>query len=599
MMKSLENRFYYLDNFCIAINWVRERYDDLLTKEERGFIDFFPLLPQPSRALLVRMLMRKGDYFRSGKLCYDEIGEVQAAAAPLIALGWVNDAPALHLDTLFSLLKKTEVSHIFGALLRKNAAYAAKKADQLLALRNEFSDGPDARADVARGVATADGADGADVAVGANADVDAPVNVATDDNAESETRAFLSWYPDASDCVYQVCVSALCDRLRLLFFGNLRQDWTEFVLVDLGLFTYEKVAFSLASRGFQHRQDIDDYYYLYQCGQRFHQGESAETVLIDIPTESYDSILLEGRRNRLLFQIAEHYEQAKDYAAALNLYGRITYPGSRVRTIRTMERCGHFSAAFSLAKIAENQPESEAEKQHLLRIFPRLNRQLGYPKAPVIEKRSVDRIDLMLLRPAEPKSVEECARDHIEALAPEQGARVHYVENGLINSLFGLLCWNAIFAPIPNAFYHPFHTGPVDLYSPDFFQRRAAQFGESLQQLDSDQYISTIRQSFKDKYGIQSPFVFWELMSKELLEVALACLPAYHLKRWFERMLEDIKSNRAGMPDLIQFWPAEKKYRMIEVKGPGDRLQDNQLRWLDYCARNDMPVAVCYVQWAD
>jgi len=36
---------------------------------------------------------------------------------------------------------------------------------------------------------------------------------------------------------------------------------------------------------------------------------------------------------------------------------------------------------------------------------------------------------------------------------------------------------------------------------------------------------------------------------------------------------------------------------MIEVKGPGDRLQDNQLRWIAYCATHDMPVSVCYLQW--
>jgi hypothetical protein len=37
---------------------------------------------------------------------------------------------------------------------------------------------------------------------------------------------------------------------------------------------------------------------------------------------------------------------------------------------------------------------------------------------------------------------------------------------------------------------------------------------------------------------------------------------------------------------------------MIEVKGPGDRLQDNQIRWLHYFAEHGIPVAVCYVQWA-
>src|SRR5690606_40867171 len=62
------------------------------------------------------------------------------------------------------------------------------------------------------------------------------------------------------------------------------------------------------------------------------------------------------------------------------------------------------------------------------------------------------------------------------------------------------------------------------------------------------------------------------------------CLPPAHLRACFERLLQDIRANRAGMPDLIQFWPAERRYRMIEVKGPGDRLQDNQKRWLAFCA---------------
>jgi hypothetical protein len=38
---------------------------------------------------------------------------------------------------------------------------------------------------------------------------------------------------------------------------------------------------------------------------------------------------------------------------------------------------------------------------------------------------------------------------------------------------------------------------------------------------------------------------------------------------------------------------------MVEVKGPGDRLQDNQLRWIEYCATHQMPIAVCYLQWAE
>jgi VRR-NUC domain. len=79
--------------------------------------------------------------------------------------------------------------------------------------------------------------------------------------------------------------------------------------------------------------------------------------------------------------------------------------------------------------------------------------------------------------------------------------------------------------------------------------------------------------------------------------MALDCIPAAHLKLWCLRILDDIRENRNGFPDLIQFWPQQGRYRMVEVKGPGDRLQDNQRRWLDYCAQHAMPVAVCYLQW--
>jgi VRR-NUC domain len=76
-------------------------------------------------------------------------------------------------------------------------------------------------------------------------------------------------------------------------------------------------------------------------------------------------------------------------------------------------------------------------------------------------------------------------------------------------------------------------------------------------------------------------------------------LPAAHLKLWFARLLDDIRENRSGLPDLIRFWPDERRYELIEVKGPGDRLQDNQIRWLQYCVRHGMPVRVVDVRWAE
>src|ERR1700761_3970675 len=52
--------FYYLENFCTALSWLQERYEDVLAEAERSFIDRFLGLPRAPAALLVRMIGRKG-----------------------------------------------------------------------------------------------------------------------------------------------------------------------------------------------------------------------------------------------------------------------------------------------------------------------------------------------------------------------------------------------------------------------------------------------------------------------------------------------------------------------------------------------------------
>jgi hypothetical protein len=509
------------------------------------------MLPKASRALLVRMVMRKGDLFRASKLNYAEIGDTRQAASALVACGWVDDQPTLTLEQLFGLLKKPEISQVFHFSRRDGDA---RKIDQLMALS--------ARAEYAT------------------------------------ARSFAAWHADSEDCVYRILIMGLCERLRLLFFGNLHQDWSEFVLSDLGIFRYEKVAFSASSRGFLTRRDVEDYLHLHQCRERFQQGEPPADILKDIPAAMSGREWLESKRAKLLFRIAQRLEQLEEWSNALAIYSTCGYPGARMRTVRVLERTGQFEAAFELAAAIAHLAENEAEQQQLTRIVPRLRRKLGLPKifSGESDATAAEEIELDLRRPQAGFFVEHLVKEHLAQSAAY--TRVYYVENTLVNSLFGLLCWNAIFMAVPGAFFHPFHTGPADLSHPDFHRRRAQAFAACLGQLDSDRYKHTIIRTFHEKSGIQSPFVFWETLDQELMELALTCIPGEHLKKWFTRILQDIPSNRTGWPDLIQFWPDEKRYRMIEVKGPGDRLQDNQRRLLAHFAVHDMPAAVCYVRWS-
>jgi hypothetical protein len=540
---------YYLLNFERALAWLAERYADVLGPDERSFLTEFSRLPQASRALLVRMLMRKGTLFKASRLIYDEIGCPLLAATPLIALGWIDATPHLSLDELFALATRPELQQIFTDV---PARKGLRKSDLLDALRATCHD----------------------------------------------AKPYDVWNPQTSDRVFHVTVAPLCERLRLMFFGNLQQDWSEFVLADLGVFQYETVAFSPSSRAFQQRADVDGYLALHACREALETlsaDEPVDPLLDEIAAIEIGNPWLEARRAKLLFRVGQHCERQQQWDAALSVYIRCTWPGARHRRMRVLERCGRFEAAFALAQEAAEGPESEEERQRLARMLPRLQRRLGLQAARGTGARPIERSTLVLPRPAAALAVEYVARDHLGC----PHAPVHYVENALINSLFGLLCWEPVFAAIPGAFFHPFQRGPADLHAPDFHARRAAQFEVCLAQLDSGAYRETILRHLESKAGLQSPFVFWGVLTPELVTQALDCLPAAHLKLWFERLLRDIRSNRSGLPDLVRFWPAERRYELIEVKGPGDRLQDNQIRWLEYCAQHGMPVRVLDVRWAD
>jgi VRR-NUC domain len=567
--------YYYLENFTVALDWLRGRYRDLLDGEERHFIEDFARLPTASAALVVRMIMRQGDLFRTSKLCYREIGCPRRAAAPLVELRWLDPRPCLSFPDLCRLLRKAE---LWCALGLRGTARLARKAE-LIAF------------------------------AGARAE---------------EMRPLQQWWPEAPDEIFHVRIAPLCERLRLMFFGNFHQSWSEFVLADLGIFRYESVCLDESARAFQTRQQIEQFYAIFRCRELLRAGARLEDVLAAVPprlvegdeigtcdahVEAANALTapgiigasgawIETKRAKLLFAIGQLCERAQELPRALEVYQGCSHPEARIRASRVLEKLERLDEAAVLLGRVQQAPANELEGQLAARILRRLNRRLGRSpqqacapeRAP---KRGWDSLELVLPRPEPPQPVELVVRDHLSA----PHASVLYVENTLVNALFGLLCWEAIFAPLPGAFFHAFHAAPADLHEADFRARRKAQFDACLAQLESSAYRDTILDTFERKAGIQTPFVAWNWLSREDIELALECIPAAHLHRFFARLLSDPRANRSGLPDLIQLWPRERRYRLIEVKGPGDRLQDNQIRWLNFCVAREIPVCVCKVSW--
>src|SRR5690606_28465981 len=139
-------------------------------------------------------------------LDYPEIGPTPSALAPLLERGWVGADPPLELNALFALLTRPELQQVFAGepesgALHKQQMHAAL-AERML-----------------------------------------------------EAKALQQWWPGVQDQVIELRLGDLNERLRLMFFGNLRQDWSTFVLAFLGVQRFEQLELAEDSRGFQQPAD--------------------------------------------------------------------------------------------------------------------------------------------------------------------------------------------------------------------------------------------------------------------------------------------------------------------------------------------------------
>lgn len=548
---DLGNPLYYLENMDTVVGWVHRHHPDLLSADEQAQLEAFSRLPAPARALLTRMVMRTGELFRADKLRYPELGAPEAEAlAELVRAGWLEPDPRLSLDDLFRLFTLGELRPALAPALAaagEPASLPKGRMRELLAPRFP------------------------------------------------EALPVADWLGEDPPSVVRLTTMALFDRVRLMFFGNLRQSWSDFVLVELGHQRYEPVTFTPDSRAFQHRSEVDLYLTMHQCRERLDQGVPAHEVWGSVPAPS-DNAWLTSRRDRLLLELGRQAERQGNRELALEAFALSGHREARLKQLRLLERLQRHREAWAIACDWQNQELSDAEAQGLARILKRLASRLGQTPPPPPAKPPIREFALELSKPVS-GTVEYAVQAHLH----RDEAPVFYVENTLINSLFGLLCWDTVFAPVPGAFFHPFHVGPADLTREDFVHRRKAGFEQCFARLADGSYRARILANYRAKQGTTNPFVIWPLLSEELLDLALDCLPAAHLERLFRRLLLNIREHRSGFPDLIRFFPGAsdpgQRYEMIEVKGPGDRLQDHQVRWLEFFAMQGMPAGVCYVRW--
>lgn len=179
-------------------------------------------------------------------------------------------------------------------------------------------------------------------------------------------------------------------------------------------------------------------------------------------------------------------------------------------------------------------------------------------------------------------------------------------ENSMLATLFALLFWDILFAPIicpstnkPKAgiFEHHCQTFPLDLFSKMFYSNRKDAIDARLEAIRTD--FESVKKQFIKVYQRESP--------RQTLCVGLAWYPLEALLTILEGLgskataiiCEQLAKNyrvlKSGMPDLCLWKVATRQCMFSEVKSEHDTLSDKQCYWIDILVNAGVAVEVCHV----
>lgn len=543
--------FYYRDNFLQLCDTVEAQYGDLLQGSELSMLQRFRTLEFKAQCLYIRLVSRVGPWFRESKLAYPELGTLGPLLDQLLEQGMALTPRTLVPLELGKLYTRDELQKAFADCLPNRRC---TDKGSLLAAIDALS--LDATASLQR-------------------------------LAAFEPGRVVA--PAGTDTV---------QLLQLLFFGNRRQSLTDFVLSDLGVSRYYPYPLDRDHRLFPQRQALEEYLQCAALSDRWYelrqnpqlQVEELAALAADMLALSINYPSSEGRWHRLCNDVARNLERHGELDTALQLYRCSRRHPARERRARILERRENWAACAALCDQILATPWCEDEREAARRILPRVQRKLDGSRLPRARD-AFSRADLLL--PVGSGPVELQAAAHLQT----NWQAVHYVENKLMNALFGLAFWEQIFAPVPGAFHNPYQSVPADMYDPEFSARRGAEMDTRLQQLRQHDLPSLLGEAYRAYAPFQCRWVDWRRIDANLVDTAARIIPRAHLLAIWERMLFDPGENRRGFPDLIALGEATGDYCLVEIKAPGDALQDSQKRWLRYFATRDIPAQVAWVTW--
>ncbi|XP_011656117.1 fanconi-associated nuclease 1 homolog isoform X3 [Cucumis sativus] len=578
----------YQKNFSLLIQEVLQSYSHLLSGDEKHFLDVFSSLSDDSQRLFIRLYLRKGPWFRMSCTSYKEVLDPKRAAKELSEAGYLccfdtTEADNTDMIQILNILAVSELREIMH-LLKKNCNSVMRKDDLVASLLSAYEDG------------------------------------------------LCPLLPDLILRIAGICAritskaELLIWRAERLFFLNGEQNLSSFLLVDMGVVKYPTYSCIVSDQIFLDRNDLLAYEEAMEVAQLIDQAldEKDDKMVLrcvsvaDSRVQPNQCTTSESVPFFSCFSASWIYskvvslgvsflERENRYNDAVLLLKRLlncyTRDGRRgywtLRLSIDLEHLGYPSESLSVAENGLLDPWVRAgSRMGLQRRILRLGKPPRRWKIPSFAesiKRKITEVRIQG-RPlnhetgmksrfygesGEQCSVEQLALEYYSAEGG--GWQGVHSESGIWLTIFGLLLWDVIFSDVPNVFRTKFQTAPLDFGTDSFYILRQNSIESQLQKIQDGMGEEILITSWESHKGTSCNGVNWDRHSLAELRAAVTCIGGPCMASLCRHLAQDYRSWSSGMPDLL-LWRFNSEYsgeaKLVEVKGPKDRLSEQQRAWI-------------------
>ncbi|KAJ4762387.1 zinc ion binding/nucleic acid binding/hydrolase [Rhynchospora pubera] len=589
----------YQQNFNLLIEDVMRNHSHLFTDKEMLFIGSFKSLSDAAQRLFIRLYTRKGPWFRMSKISYPEITDPPTAAEELKEAGYLYllqprdnmKVQECDMENILGLLTVAELRETLKTELLKERINCTCRKELLKCLLSAYESG-NCR------------------------------NLQKRITERMGTCVRIAHFADE-----------LLWRVQRLFFLNGEQDLSAFLLVDIGVTKYPNYVCDASHRIFSDRCHLLEYEEAIQVAQVMDESldknnmkmverciEISENYICSAPMEETSLISACVFKPRFFSCFTAWWVYTKVLTLGVSVYERERRYEDAIRILKSLlqrtrdsrrgywtlrlsvnlEHMGYFNESLLVAEEGIGDPWVRAgSKMALQRRVLRLGkppRRWKLPSFAESVRQNIPEVNIVG-RPVnggvgeknlfygyngELCGVEELALQYFA----EEGGGWHGVhsESGIWMTIFGLLMWDVIFSDVPNAFCSKFQTGPLDLDTDDFYESRKDLIESQLNKIQGGMAEEILITCWELHYGELCRGVNWERHSLSDLRAAVFCMKARSLASICHHLALDYRSWSSGMPDLLlwRFYANSTcgEVKLVEVKGPRDRLSEQQRAWI-------------------